>query len=101
MSRKTRQRPSDDASHVVASVLSLGSMPGDYGLGWFGARDKGRHERELICELEHGRLAQLAFVVQLILEQRSGLPWEQQWAQLHLEKVLGARELLSASIDVA
>ena len=56
------------------------SMPGDYGLGWFGLRDKGRHERELICELEHCRLAQVAFLVQLISERYSGLPWEQQWA---------------------
>ena len=55
-------------------------MPGDYGLGWFGLRDKGRHERELICELEHCRLAQVAFLVQLVLELQSGLPWEQQWA---------------------
>lgn len=56
-------------------------MPGDYGWGWFGVRDKGRHERELVCELEHCRLAMVAFAVQLALELRTGLPWEEQWLQ--------------------
>jgi hypothetical protein len=56
-------------------------MPGDYGLGWFGRRDKGKHERELVCELEHCRLAMLAFAVQLLLEQVTGIPWEQQWTK--------------------
>ena len=37
-------------------------MPGDYGTGYFGIRDKGRNERSLISELENGRLAMLAML---------------------------------------
>jgi hypothetical protein len=33
------------------------AMPGDYNVGYWGTRDKGRNERSLICELENGRLA--------------------------------------------
>jgi hypothetical protein len=47
-------------------------MPGDYGVGYFGLRDKGLHEAPLISELEHGRLAMLAFVGQVALEYFQG-----------------------------
>lgn len=43
-------------------------MPGDYGIGYFGSRNKARHERSLISELENGRLAMIAFLVQVIAE---------------------------------
>lgn len=36
-------------------------MPGDYGIGYFGLRDYGMHEDELVMELEHGRLAMVGF----------------------------------------
>ncbi|CAJ1949895.1 unnamed protein product [Cylindrotheca closterium] len=37
-------------------------MPGDYGLGYFGVRDKGQNERSLVCELENGRLAMMVLL---------------------------------------
>mmetsp|Transcript_20947 Transcript_20947/g.32237 ORF Transcript_20947/g.32237 Transcript_20947/m.32237 type:complete len:227 (+) Transcript_20947:163-843(+) len=49
-------------------------MPGDYGVGYFGMRDKALHERSLICELENGRLAMVAFVGQVVLEIVTGDP---------------------------
>jgi len=54
-------------------------MPGDYGWGWFGVRDKGLHERELIVELENGRLAMMAIVIQIVAEVVTGKSWEDQW----------------------
>lgn len=54
-------------------------MPGDYGVGFFGVRDKGLHERPLIMELEHSRLAMMAFLGQVVAEQVSGLSWDEQW----------------------
>lgn len=55
-------------------------MPGDYGTGYLGVRDKGMNERELIVELENSRLAMLAMLIQLIDEiSTGGLPWEDQW----------------------
>jgi len=47
-------------------------MPGDYGVGFFGLRDKGRHERSLQSELENGRLAMVAFVAQILIELVTG-----------------------------
>lgn len=43
-------------------------MPGDYGTGYFGVRDKGMNERALFCELENGRLAMIAFAGKLAAE---------------------------------
>eukprot|EP00559_Dactyliosolen_fragilissimus_P006852 CAMPEP_0184870848 /NCGR_PEP_ID=MMETSP0580-20130426/39024_1 /TAXON_ID=1118495 /ORGANISM="Dactyliosolen fragilissimus" /LENGTH=167 /DNA_ID=CAMNT_0027373181 /DNA_START=519 /DNA_END=1022 /DNA_ORIENTATION=+ len=43
-------------------------MPGDYAIGYFGLRDKGVHERALVCELENGRLAMMAFLGQIVAE---------------------------------
>ena len=58
-------------------------MPGDYGTGYFGVRDKGLHERELTVELENGRLAMLALLVQFVAELLTeGKPWDQQWILL-------------------
>jgi Chlorophyll A-B binding protein len=42
-------------------------IPGDYGVGYFGIRDIGRHERSLVVELEHGRLAMMAFLYWLVV----------------------------------
>lgn len=56
------------------------ALPGDYGLGYFGVRDKSRNEISLVSELENGRLAMIAFVVQLAAEYVSGgESWEEQW----------------------
>ncbi|GAX16167.1 hypothetical protein FisN_3Hh352 [Fistulifera solaris] len=55
-------------------------MPGDYGTGYFGRRDKGRNEWKLRIELENGRLAMLALLTQFVLEVATGgLTWDQQW----------------------
>ena len=43
-------------------------MPGDYGLGYFGVRDKGQNERSLVSELENGRLAMLIILYWLVVE---------------------------------
>jgi Chlorophyll A-B binding protein len=56
-------------------------LPGDYGTGWFGDRDKGRHETLLIAELENGRLAMLALVAQLGLERLLDRSWDQFWLE--------------------
>ncbi len=44
------------------------AMPGDYGTGYFGVRDKGANERSLRAELENGRVAMVAFVGQIAAE---------------------------------
>lgn len=54
-------------------------MPGDYGTGYFSVRDKGLHERSLISELENGRLAMIAFAVQLLAEVITGRSYTEQW----------------------
>lgn len=56
------------------------AMPGDYGVGYFGSVDKARHERSLLCELENGRLAMLAFVAQVVLESRTGESVVDAWS---------------------
>jgi len=88
-------------------------MPGDYGVGYFGLRDKRRHERyekethththlvhvcvsytvylfynyllkrSLRCELENGRLAMLAFVGQIVCEWITGLTVDKQMEYLY------------------
>lgn len=63
-------------------------MPGDYGTGYFGLRDKTLHENQLIVELEHGRLAMigiLGFVTSDILT--NGQPWTEQWNTVY-DKIL-------------
>jgi Chlorophyll A-B binding protein len=49
-------------------------MPGDYGLGYWGVRDKGRHERSLQSELENGRLAMLVMFIYFL--QDVTIHWE-------------------------
>lgn len=66
-------------------------MPGDYGTGYFGVRDKGRNERSLVVELEHGRLAMLALAGQLAAELVSGRSWIAQWEQI-LQQVTQAAD---------
>jgi hypothetical protein len=59
---------------VVLVQINPQDMPGDYGLGYWGVRDKGKHERSLICELENGRLAMIVMLYYLakdILEEPS------------------------------
>lgn len=56
------------------------AMPGDYGTGYFGIRDKGWNESSLVSELENGRLAMIAFVSQLVAEIiTAGKSWDEQW----------------------
>lgn len=58
------------------------ALPGDYGTGYFGIRDKGWNEENLVIEIEHGRLAMLAFVAQLLAEVRTGgKSWDEQWLE--------------------
>lgn len=58
-------------------------MPGDYGTGYFGRRDKGLNEWKLRIELENGRLAMLALTILFLLEiATGGLTWDQQWRLL-------------------
>lgn len=56
-------------------------MPGDYGIGFLGLRDKGAHETQLIMELEHGRLAMVSFFAYLILDVTwyRNSSWLDQW----------------------
>lgn len=51
---------------VILIQINPQDMPGDYGLGYFGVRDKGRHERSLISELENGRLAMMVMLYYLV-----------------------------------
>lgn len=58
------------------------AMPGDYGLGYFGIRDKGWNEDSLLSELENGRLAMIAFVSQVFAEwATAGKSWDEQWLE--------------------
>lgn len=63
-------------------------MPGDYGLGYFGVRDKGKHERSLVCELENGRLAMLVMLyyalTDLVSEPLYGKMLENLVARTHI-----------------
>jgi hypothetical protein len=43
-------------------------LPGDYGVGYFGVRNKGGNERALVSELENGRLAMLSMLILLVQE---------------------------------
>jgi light-harvesting complex I chlorophyll a/b binding protein 1 len=52
----------------VLKQRSKTALPGDYGTGFFGLHDYGKHERLLQRELEYGRLAMLGFVMQVIWE---------------------------------
>jgi len=54
-------------------------MPGDYGTGCFGVRDKCLQRRSLVSELENGRLAMLAIAGQIAAELVSGQSWWEQW----------------------
>jgi hypothetical protein len=64
---------------VVLVQRSPRDLPGDYGTGWFGLRDPGRHETLLVSELEHGRLAMLALVAQIGLERWLDRAWDEYW----------------------
>lgn len=57
-------------------------MPGDYGTGYFGIRDKTTNEYQLLVELEHGRLAMMSFVVFVTLDIAThGTPWLNFWRE--------------------
>jgi hypothetical protein len=51
---------------LVLVQVNPQDMPGDYGLAYFGVRDKGRHEESLVSELENGRLAMLVMLYYVI-----------------------------------
>ena len=55
------------------------ALPGDYGTGYFGLRDKGANESKLIAELENGRLAMIAVAIQVFNEVLTGESWDEQW----------------------
>ena len=57
-------------------------MPGDYGIGYFGLRNKGLHEQQLIMELEHGRLAMIALVFYILLDTTTTSYQEMSWLDL-------------------
>lgn len=61
---------------IVLVQVSPQDMPGDYGLGFFGRRDKGANERSLVSELENGRLAMMVMLYYLVQETlRTHLVW--------------------------
>jgi hypothetical protein len=51
-------------------------MPGDYGTGYWGVRNKGLHERSLLVELENGRLAMLAMLLLLVVDLSEPETWQ-------------------------
>ena len=57
-------------------------MPADYGVGYFGLVDKARHENELEAEIEIGRLAMIAFVIQVVEELVTGKSVAEFWSSL-------------------
>ena len=61
-------------------------MPGDYGVGYFGLRNKGLHEQQLVMELEHGRLAMIGFVIYMLIDATTTyyqeVSWLDQWYHL-------------------
>jgi hypothetical protein len=57
-------------------------MPGDYGIGYFGLRNKGLHEQQLLMELEHGRLAMVSFVIYMILDAATSPYQEMSWLDI-------------------
>ena len=82
-----------DLAHVILTCAILEifvfvqkdpqDMPGDYGTGYFGLRDKAVHEDTLVVELEHGRLAMVGFVGFLVSDVLThGRPWFEQWLSL-------------------
>lgn len=48
--------------------VDVQAMPGDYGVGYWGIRDKGRNERSLVCELENGRLAMMVMLLYAVAD---------------------------------
>ena len=58
------------------------SMPGDYSVGYFGLVDKARHENELEAEIEIGRVAMVAFVIQVVEELVTGKSVAEFWSSL-------------------
>ena len=58
------------------------AMPADYGVGYFGLVDKARHENELEAEIEIGRLAMVAFAIQVVEELLTGQTVAEFWSSL-------------------
>jgi len=58
-----------------------GEMPGDYGTGYFGKIDKSANERQLLLELDCGRLAMIAVVGQVTGELMTGYTVIGQWRE--------------------
>mmetsp|Transcript_30868 Transcript_30868/g.61119 ORF Transcript_30868/g.61119 Transcript_30868/m.61119 type:complete len:309 (+) Transcript_30868:110-1036(+) len=58
-----------------------GEMPGDYGTGYFGKIDKSANERQLLLELDCGRLAMIAVVGQVAGELMTGYTVIGQWRE--------------------
>jgi hypothetical protein len=73
-------------------------LPGDYGTGYWFRRDKGKHERSLIVELENGRLAMIAFAIQLITEIITHKTWVEQWTSIYYS--IEETRLLQAGVAV-
>jgi hypothetical protein len=51
---------------IIFVQLNPQDMPGDYGFGYWGVRDKGKNERSLVCELENGRLSMMVVLYYLL-----------------------------------
>mmetsp|Transcript_5718 Transcript_5718/g.10838 ORF Transcript_5718/g.10838 Transcript_5718/m.10838 type:complete len:132 (+) Transcript_5718:165-560(+) len=60
----------------------INDMPGDYGVGYLGLRYKARHESELEAEIEVGRIAMVAFVVQVVQEVWTGETVAEFWSSI-------------------